>query len=88
MYFSARTYAGAVWTHPAGGGVAAPYYADGGAEFIEPRTFQVISPGLDGNFGAASTAPKQFKSGLNYTAFDEDNITSFSEGTTLGANRP
>lgn len=95
VYFNWRTYAFGNWPHPgANGGVAMPYYSDtvnpatGKPLFVEPRKFQIISSGLDGSFGAASTSPKRFKSGLNYTIFDEDNITSFSQGTTLGDNRP
>jgi hypothetical protein len=48
-------------------------------EFINADSFQIISAGLDGDYGAAS-ADKQFPAGLNYASGDRDNITNFSGG--------
>ncbi|MEQ8788916.1 MAG: type II secretion system protein [Pirellulaceae bacterium] len=83
----------AAYGHPAGNGVARPYGATGGAQFLEPRKFQIISTGLDGYYSnAAETVGtdvfKTYPDGTNYTLEDEDNLTSFSEGKTLGDQRP
>lgn len=91
-YFHHATYASANarFAHPTGatnGGVARPYYSSASpVRFIAPQKFQIISTGLDGSYGA--NAQKVFPIGTNYVLADEDNITSFSEGATLGDKRP
>jgi prepilin-type N-terminal cleavage/methylation domain-containing protein len=49
-------------------------------------TFQIICAGQDGDFGGLATDVKFFPSGTRYDDGDKDNITSFSNGSTL-ANR-
>jgi len=68
------------------GGVARPYQRDGGTEFINKDSYQIISAGQDGDWGP-DNANKQFPSGVNYGDGDNDNITNFSEGT-LGDQIP
>jgi hypothetical protein len=65
-------------------GCATPYRSDDGA-FVNPRSFQIISAGLDGDYGGGVGS---FPSGLRYESGDQDNITNFSCGTTLGNNIP
>jgi prepilin-type N-terminal cleavage/methylation domain-containing protein len=58
--------------------------------------FQILSAGQDGEWGDLTTPtgmpmkypPKVFPNGTNYFAGDRDNVTSFSEGKTLGDARP
>lgn len=66
-------------------------------EWVEPNKFQILCGGLDRYFGddvpnpgnATLVLAKLFPIGENYTpVVEEDNITSFSEGRTLGGNRP
>ncbi|MBP86555.1 MAG: hypothetical protein CMJ64_07560 [Planctomycetaceae bacterium] len=71
-------------------------------DWIEPKKFQLVSAGLDNEYGvdyldpANSNAlvPKQFPDPNYYIATgvsrepDEDNVTSFSGGRTLGDNYP
>ncbi|MFO0902658.1 MAG: type II secretion system protein [Pirellulales bacterium] len=68
-----------------------------GTRFIEPQKFQIITAGLDGEFGGAVTLPapgykiapgKPTPSGANLTKGDQDNLASFSEGKTLEALQP
>lgn len=56
------------------------------AEFVNESSFQIISAGEDGDYGANSTA-KDFPDDKNnnYNDQDKDNITNFSEGT-LGSH--
>jgi hypothetical protein len=71
-----------------------------GLQWTNARTFQIISAGLDDHYGGTSTflsAPATvrpypvFPTGTNYTSpgvGDDDNITNFSEGRTLGDKKP
>jgi prepilin-type N-terminal cleavage/methylation domain-containing protein len=59
----------------------------------KPTAFQVICAGQDGDFGLlptdiAKAGPKVFPDGLYYNPADKDNITSFSNGRTLGDSIP
>lgn len=74
-------------------GYAAPYLMvgeDGELEgFVNPTSYQIISAGLDSEYSDpfVSQPPEQakfFNTGNHYTKADEDNITNFSEGQTLG----
>lgn len=78
VYFHHDNYAGSFTG--TGTGTARPYKRDGGTDFANDDTFQIISAGQDGDWGADSTE-KQFPSGLNYSATDGDNVTNFSGGT-------
>lgn len=99
-YFDARTYADNVYpprnVTAAGMGQAVPYLSDRVLrtvnnnpiyEWVNPDTFQIISAGLDGNYGGhldisspsmAVTNPR-FPSGTGYTSSD-------GTGVTLGEN--
>ena len=50
------------------------------AGFANSTSYQIISAGQDGHWGANST-DKTFPAGTNYGPEDNDNITNFSEGT-------
>ncbi len=56
-----------------------------GNPYVNPQTYQIISAGQDGDWGANS-ASKLFPSGGAYAPGDRDNITNFSEGT-LGSRQ-
>jgi prepilin-type N-terminal cleavage/methylation domain-containing protein len=56
--------------------------------YANPQSFQIISAGLDGDYGAASDK-KQYPDGTNYNIADNDNLTNFSgEVMVLGDARP
>lgn len=69
---------------------AQPYFDEQG-EPLNPRTFQILTAGQDGDFGALYDAVanpalrKRFPSGQNYGDGDRDNLTDFSSGQRLGA---
>ena len=51
-------------------------------ELVNPKTFQIISAGRDGQFGEYGTDPQDRKwhtLGLNFTDADNDNVANFSE---------
>ena len=64
-----------------------PYFQDGtGTVYMNPTTFQILCAGQDGVFGSSSTAstyPRRFPSGLNYSEDEMDNVTNFSDGKRL-----
>jgi prepilin-type N-terminal cleavage/methylation domain-containing protein len=105
VYFRSPYYNAATMTIPTftpsnnyGKGVAAPYYSSQLSApmmppvFVQPKKFQIVSAGLDGDYGEYATPPpmtqKYYPDGLGYSLADEDNITSFSEGGALGSKRP
>jgi hypothetical protein len=63
--------------------------ATGGAKFINPDTYQIISAGRDRNYGpggrydANSTAERLPVDGANIEAVNagKDNLSNFSQGT-------
>jgi prepilin-type N-terminal cleavage/methylation domain-containing protein len=54
--------------------------------YMNKSRFQILSTGLDGEWGAPG--PKLFPAGTGYQPGDRDNLTNFSEGRTLGDSRP
>jgi hypothetical protein len=62
-------------------------------KWINPGKFQIVSAGLDGNFGPdllpAGSLFKQFPD-PNYSLADEDedNLADFTEGQTIGESVP
>jgi prepilin-type N-terminal cleavage/methylation domain-containing protein len=98
LNFSSGTVNLPAYAHPQGNGIARPYLATPTSgttptQFMAPRKFQIISAGLDGFYSNAGEVVgtdvfKSYPGGANYTPEDEDNITSFSEGSTLGNKRP
>jgi type II secretory pathway pseudopilin PulG len=103
VYFAAQNYATqapfVASTSPGGGGtgVVRPYYVDGGTSAVSPQnlyvnanSFQIISAGLDGDFGdgSSTTTPNpypSYPSGSGYTQGDMDNLTNFSQGNLKSA---
>lgn len=94
VYFDSRTY-GLSTFGDATFGYVCPYGTDtptGGSSWESPTTFQIISAGLDGNYGAWPAGPpfsnfKFYPSGTGggtrvpYSREDKDNVTSFAEGS-------
>jgi len=92
VYFDSRTYDQARYpksnAQPSDQGVAYPYRTTAlNADFNEsavmnPDTFQIISAGLDGDYGADNPV-KLFPRGAGYGPGDWDNVANFSDGRTL-----
>ena len=86
VYFSSVSYATQAPFNAAfkqgGKGIARPYRLDKGesGEFANPKSFQIISAGIDGNYGSGKGS---FPSGAGYEAGDKDNLTNFAL-TSLG----
>lgn len=75
--YASLTYAGVT----PGKGTARAYFSSVAPNpYINADSFQIISAGLDGDYGA-DVANKQFPAGLNYQTGDKDNVTNFSGGT-------
>ena len=69
----------------------------GVTRFLDAQKFQIVSTGLDDEFGGPVTLPapgykiapgKPTPSGANLTKGDQDNLTSFGEGKTIEALQP
>jgi prepilin-type N-terminal cleavage/methylation domain-containing protein len=66
-----------------GTGVAVPYRSSVAPNnFVNLESYQIISAGLDGNYGAGTD--RRFPAGTGYSAQDNDNITNFSGGALGG----
>ena len=65
---------------------ANPTDPDVASAWVNPGSFQIISAGLDNNYGKNS-ANKRDPIGTNYDDGDEDNLTSFTRGS-LGDEFP
>jgi hypothetical protein len=88
------------FTHAAFQGTAQPYALDvdnsrtlvaGTDTWANPETFQIISAGQDGHFGAMATTPtpiKLYPIGVNYTTEDNDNVTNFADKSSLEDAKP
>ncbi len=82
VYFASREYSSqapfdATQSKQGGTGIAAPYKTDGlTAHFMNSGSFQIISAGMDDDYGGGNGT---FPSGKNYANGDYDNITNFSE---------
>ncbi len=64
-------------------GTCVPYCVRGRGDWNKPKSFQIISPGMDGLFGNPRR-PSDFRSsatGQLFTPGDYDNITNFSSNT-------
>jgi len=80
-----------------GSGVCRPYYADNGSStngnnylFVNPNSYQIISAGLDGDYGdtSSSSVPSpypSYPSGNGYTPGDLDNLVNFWSGNLKDA---
>jgi prepilin-type N-terminal cleavage/methylation domain-containing protein len=90
------------YSNAAFGGVAQPYALDvngdkalttGTDAWANSDSFQIISAGLDGNFGASGsgTVPKLYPAGTGaspYTIEDFDNCSNFCDKASLEAAKP
>ncbi|HKD37066.1 MAG TPA: hypothetical protein VKB78_09705 [Pirellulales bacterium] len=82
LYFAAVSYATqapfcAVDWKGAGNGTARPYLSDKApGQFVNPNSFQIISAGLDGDYGGGVGS---FPSSKGYERGDYDNIVNFSD---------
>jgi len=96
VYFDSRSYAGAsspvalaaphyppsIYGTTTVQGRATPYFSDLPTEqYVNQKTFQIVSAGLDNDFGAIGGS---FPGGTNYNYENRDNLTNFSNGSTLG----
>lgn len=64
-------------------GTAVPYQSDSGS-WYENESFQIISAGMDGEFGEGTPdIPRLVKPGTGLTEGDRDNITNFVEAATI-----
>jgi hypothetical protein len=57
--------------------------------FVNPKSFQILCPGLDGKFGTYQKDgwPK-YPHGTNYTTETSDDMTSFATGSTVNDDVP
>jgi hypothetical protein len=69
--------------HP-GWGLARPYRDSIAGKWIEPEKYQIICPGNDEQFGTGNHYPR----GQDYDDANQDDMTSFSRGETLGSAIP
>jgi len=59
-----------------------PYLDSLSGDWVDRKTHQIISAGLDGEYGVSNPAsPPLYPAGTNYTPGHYDNITSFSDTT-------
>ncbi len=80
VYFAARsgTYSNlSKWGH------CRPYTGMGKG-YVNPATFQILSPGRDGRFGTG----RDYPSGSDYNVDNYDDITNFIKGATLQSDMP
>jgi prepilin-type N-terminal cleavage/methylation domain-containing protein len=61
-----------------------PFWDTRTHNWVNPRSFQILCAGLDGQFGAGN----QFPAGEDYDAANRDDLTNFSGGKTLENARP
>jgi hypothetical protein len=52
--------------------------------WVSPKSYQIFNPGLDGKYGCGV----QYPSGTDYDAQRKDDMSSFSNGLTLGDDMP
>jgi prepilin-type N-terminal cleavage/methylation domain-containing protein len=69
---------------PGEGGIARPYRDTRTNNWVNPRSYQILCAGLDGQFGAG----QKFPSGEDYDAANRDDLTNFSGSMTLEKARP
>ena len=54
--------------------------------YVNPTTFQIICPGLDGQYGGTG-GTNQYPNGP-YGQYQSDDITNFTKGSTLADDTP
>lgn len=93
VHIDARYYGLHLTPQSAAISAAQPYFDQQGRP-LNPTTFQIITAGQDGDFGALYDAIanpallKRFPSGENYGDGDHDNLTDFSAGRRLASYSP
>jgi hypothetical protein len=55
-----------------------------GGGWVNPKSFQLFSPGNDGKYGYGA----QYPSGTDYDAQRQDDVSNFTRGMTLGSDIP
>jgi hypothetical protein len=93
-YFPPRSKNGSPYVYFRGGkkgydslpfwGSARPYRDSIQGKWILPDTFQILCPGNDGEFGSGI----HFPGGADYNQANLDDIANFSNGETLGQQKP
>jgi prepilin-type N-terminal cleavage/methylation domain-containing protein len=72
-----------------GTGQARAYYTKNGTQvtFANAGKYQIVSAGLDGDYGLYATATDQklYPDGVNYTEGDKDNLVNFTDRTLADA---
>jgi len=86
VYFNHKQYSSASMdftTGPSNHGAVKPYKTTSpkGVTYLQPKGFQIIAAGQDGNFGVFANASdeKLFPSGQKFSVEDNDNISNFSD---------
>jgi hypothetical protein len=69
--------------HP-GWGTAHPYRSSKDGSWINPDTYQILSPGVDGTFGQGF----HFPGGADYDDANLDDMANFTHGDTMGRAQP
>jgi hypothetical protein len=67
-----------------GWGNAHPYRNSKDGKWINPDTYQVLSPGVDGMYGKGC----RFPSGIDYDDSNLDDMATFTRGDTMGQAKP
>jgi len=90
IYFRARLNNQYVGQWTGGGATIRPYQDAVAGGFVNPKTFQILSPGLDGKYwnGQSPQPGVRFPTGDDYNPAQYDDITNFSGGRTLEQNMP
>ena len=61
-----------------------PCRDSGHGGWVNPKSYQLFSPGMDGKYGSGV----QYPSGTDYDAQRKDDMSSFTNGATLGDDTP
>jgi hypothetical protein len=63
---------------------ARPYRNSKDGSWINPQTYQILSPGADGKYGVGF----HFPSGIDYNDANLDDMANFTRGDTMGQAKP
>ncbi|MGO8690389.1 MAG: type II secretion system protein [Thermoguttaceae bacterium] len=67
---------------------SAPGFANLGGTYVNPNSFQILCPGLDGVYGTSNLYPPTFGGSSPASASQLDDITNFIKGATMKADMP
>ncbi len=91
LYFKAvaGVYTTTPFTPKNAGSATLPYVSSASTStYINPSSYQLLCPGMDGNFGNYSSPP-QYPAGGNYDQKNGlDDMTNFTNGTTVQDDTP